>query len=271
MSDKPKKSYCIQTDDADLVPQIESYADRIVWSPRDYAAPAAVRSSKPLYLHMPVYAGRADIAVLTGNFKRGGYAGVVANNPYALRLAEEWKTEIFAGSGLNILNQTAAAQHQNILLSPEIGEPDYRLFADWQTRNYFLYVYGRLPLMTLCHCPYVQVFGSGRGRVMADGRWKMEDGRSGCHCECKEKESLEYKDEKGNRLAIYKYKTAACYFHLLNAVPHNLVKYKNKIKPHYFFDFRACPPDTALKILAAFSDPAPREPEGPFTAGLYFK
>ncbi|MDR1092564.1 MAG: hypothetical protein LBL66_00265 [Clostridiales bacterium] len=277
MRDKNGKLYCIQTDDAAAVAALENYADMIVWSPQEYAAPVFPRSEKPVLLNLPVCAGRGDIAVLTDNFRRGAYAGVVANNPYALELAREWNVDVFAGSGLNILNQTAARDYKDVLLSPEICEPDYRLFADWQTRNYFLYVYGRLPLMTLCHCvqstvhsPQSTVKGlsAAAGQGQNEKTKKNSDNNCGlCTVDCR----LSYKDEKGNRFEIYRYKMSACYFYLLNAVPHNLVKYKNKVKPHWFFDFRACPIDTALRVLDAFSDPAPRAPEGAFTAGAYFK
>ena len=262
-----------------MIPAVERYADIIVWSPRDYAAPADIKTAKPVYLHLPVFANRKDISVLFDNFRGYSYAGIMADNLYALTLAREWKTEVFAGLGLNILNQTTAENFQNVLLSVEITEPDYRLLTDWQARSYFLYAYGRLPLMALCHCPYKNIgFYCSEKHIACKsvtGGTVGGDTNSARTAVPVTKHSvidnLTYEDERGNSFEIYKYRMDGCYFRLLNTVPHNLLKYKNKIKPHYFFDFRTCSFDTALKTLTAFADPEPQIPAGPHTAGLFFK
>lgn len=244
-----------------LAAEILSIAGILIYSPQEYSADgldsflAAVSrmgtGKTRVFLDLPAAAMSEDIKLLREilNSFKGSLAGVCANNVYGLRLADEYGLDAFKGMGLNTLNDNFC-DFKNILLSPELNENDYRLFKDWDKKNYFLCVFGRLPLMLLSHCPY-QV--------------------NGYDCKSCGGVKLQYKDETGNVMDIRRVKMASCYFELLNAVPLNLLKYKNKIKPHYYFDVRGYGAETILRTLTAFKEPGNKEPEGKYTTGLYFK
>ena len=263
--------YCIAVkSEKQLNAEILAAVDYIVFCPEEYTEKTVlafinnmqsfVNSPVPvtppcIYLNLPVVAMSEDIKVLRkllGNMDiREKLAGIVANNVYTLKLAAEYGLNVFKGPWLNTLNDNFCG-YENIILSPELSEREYRLFGDWTQKNYFLCVYGYLPLMTLAHCPY-QVNG-------------FECGARKCRTA-----KLQYKDELNNVMNIRRTKLSKCYFELLNSVPLDLLKYKNKIKPHYYFDMRETDPREISKILKLFKEPGNKDPEGKYTAGLYFK
>jgi hypothetical protein len=201
------------------------------------------------------------VRILTAAYRAGGYAGVFANNPYALYLAAEWGAEAFLGAGLNVLNESAARLYRaesgsgrNVLLSCEIREPDYRLFADWESVNYFLYVYGRLPIMQLNAVPSIaRLFGRGK-KGGGTPRVQLRDGR-------------------GNTFGVDACRADGGYFRLRNSVPINLLYAKNKIKPHFFFDFCGERAEEARRILTAYrtAGNGGGTELGAHTTGRYFK
>ncbi len=238
--------------------------DILVYSPGEYTAggvngfldgvkklSAGAGKTVPVYLDLPAAAMSDDIRLLRRVIEGagGGLAGLCANNVYGLALAKEYGLDVFKGLGLNTLNDNYCG-FDNVLLSPELYEGDYRNFSGWDKRNYFLYVYGHLPLMLLSHCPY-QV--------------------NGFDCKTCGGVQLKYRDELNNEMRIRRIKMANCYFELLNSVPHNLLNYKNKIKPHFFIDITENTAADALDILTAFSTPGNKPPQGKYTAGAYFK
>ena len=236
-----------------------------------------------IYLNLPVVAMAEDIKVLrklleNKNIKEK-FSGVVANNVYALKLAGEYGLNVFKGPWMNTLNDNFCG-YENVVLSPELSESEYRLFGDWDKKNYFLCVYGYLPLMTLAHCPY-QVNGieCHRGRSADTKRSEVPQRGGGnlLSAVCMNSvpvtrtARLQYKDELNNVMNIRRTKLSKCYFELLNSVPLNLLKHKNKIKPHYYFDMRETEPVEISRILKLFKEPGNKDPEGKHTAGLYFK
>ena len=208
-----------------------------------------------LYLYLPVIAMSDDIKILRkilgDNKTKERFAGVAANNVYALKLAREYNYKVFKGPWMNTINDNFC-DFENIILSPELTEDEYRQFKDWDKKNYFLPVFGYMPLMTLAHCPY-----------------KV----NGFECNTKKCDAakLQYKDELGNIMAFRRTKLAKCYFELLNSVPLNLLNYKNKIKPHFFFDMRETGAKEILNTIKLFKEPGNKEPQGKYTTGLYFK
>ncbi len=109
-----------------------------------------------------------------------------------------------------------------------IGKTDLPHICSFETDSIdeggWAYVFGYAPVMTLCHCPYGKCIKcSGRDVLI---------------------------DEGGRRFALRRYKTAHCYWELLNSVPHMLAKngiypYKNK-----FFDCRGLDSAETEKVLA---------------------
>lgn len=108
--------------------------------------------------------------------------------------------------------------------------PHIRSFEadDTAETNGFIYVYGYAPVMTLCHCPY--------------GKCKNCDGND------------VLTDEAGRTFKMRRYKTAHCYWQLLNCVPHDLrvnSEYECKNK---FYDCTEFSPDEILNILRGTRD-----------------
>ena len=268
------KLYCIAVkSDKQLDTRILSCVDYIIYSPEKYDVKIVERflfqctmhnaqctikdetteKAPSIYLDLPVIAMSKDIKILrdilSNNEIKEKLAGIVANNIYALKLAEEYGLDVFKGLGMNTLNDNFCG-FNNIILSPELNERDYRLFKGWDKKNFFLCVYGRLPLMALAHCLYRA---------------------NGFDCRNCEGAKLQYKDEPGNIMDIRRIRLASCFFELLNSVPLNLLNYKNKVKPHYYFDMRETEKAEILRILKLFKEPGNKEPEGKYTTGLYFK
>lgn len=259
------KLYCIAVKskkqlDAEILRQVdfivlcpESYSKGGVKAFLDSVGRISEGRKPPVFLDLPLIAMSGDISVLRGILGqkdiKDRLAGVVANNAYALKLAEEYGLDAFKGMGMNTLNDNFCG-FNNIILSPEINEQEYRQFRDWDRKNYFLCVYGYLTLMTLAHCPYQA---------------------NGFDCGNCERANLQYKDELGNVMGIRRIRLASCYFELLNSVPLSMLNYKNKIKPHFYFDMRETEKSEIIKILKLFMEPGNKEPEGKHTAGLYFK
>ena len=259
------KLFCAAVRDmSQLSGGIIKLCDMLVYSPAEYSGLdadgflSAVKKladdagkTMPVYLDLPAVALSADITVLRKIIEgvKDGLAGLVANNVYGIRLAEDYGLSVFKGGGLNTLNDNFC-DFDNILLSPEIYEGDYRQFGGWDKKNYFLYVCGYLPLMLLCHCPKEV---------------------NGFDCKTCGGVNLVYKDELNNKMKLRRVKTAACRFELLNSVPLCLLKYKNKIKPHFYFDMKEFKAPQILEIMTAFKEPGNKEPPFKYTAGAYFK
>ena len=250
--------YCIAVkNEKQIDAEILAAVDYLILCPEEYTEKSVLDFMSivncNLYLNLPVIAMSRDVKVLRGILGndriRERLAGVAANNVYALKLAREYGLDVFKGPWMNTLNDNFCG-YENIILSPELSEKEYRLFGDWDKKNYFLCVYGYLPLMTLAHCPY-KVNGIACGKC--------------------DKAPLQYKDELNNVMNIRRTRLSSCYFELLNSVPLNLLKYKNKVKPHYFFDMREENARDISKILGLFKEPGNKDPEGKYTAGLYFK
>jgi hypothetical protein len=239
--------------------EILAAVNYVILCPEDYGNAEHIihNAQSKFYLSLPVVAMSEDIKVLRrilGNEKiKGIFAGIVANNVYALKLADEYGYKVFKGPMLNTINDNFC-DYENIILSPELTENEYRLFKDWDKKNYFLCVYGYLPLMTLAHCPY-------KGTAV---RQRCEDKK----CTAA---ALQFKDELNNLMSFRRTKISKCYFELLNSTPLNLLNYKNKIKPHFFFDMREAGKSEIAAILAQFKEPGNKAPGGKYTAGLYFK
>ena len=256
-----KKLYCIAVrSESQLDAEIISAVDYIIFSPAEYNLKTvrnfsvfSFQFSVPVFLDLPAVAMSKDMKILRGILSGGQIrerlAGVVANNVYALTLADEYGLKVFKGMEMNTLNDNFCP-FENIVLSPELYEKEYRLFKDWDKKNYFLCVYGYLPLMTLAHCPY-----------------KI----NGFDCKTCGQAKLQYKDELNNVMNISRVKISNCYFKLLNSVPLDLLKYKNQIKPHYYFDMRETDKETIKKILRLYKEPGNKDPDGKHTTGLYFK
>lgn len=174
------------TDDLTVLDdEILTQVDYIAYSPRDYNKLNIPQNiDKKILLNMPIIARGKDIAVLDQAVANNNIYGIIANNLYALK----YNKPILLGYGMNIL-------------SGGNFTPRYCQSIESDTmpdKNAWLYAYGSMPLMTLCHCFYSS---------------------------CKNCKDNYLTDELGNRFRVYRYNVSDCYNRLINSVPTDLLSY----------------------------------------------
>lgn len=145
-------------------------------------------SREALYLNLPIVATESELAILD-EIVRSQKIGIIANNYAHLRWVKQCKT--IAGIGLNVYNKFTAQTLlklgcENIIWSIELNSDV----------NYGSALASGYPtLMTLCHCPIREVYGTDCYR-------------------CRYHTDLIYQDEKGNRYHFRRLKIKHCYFEL---------------------------------------------------------
>ncbi len=198
---------------AENIREISDLCDYIVLNPDDYSDFEIPSVNKPVLLNAPIAARGDDIKILERAFGRKEIYGIVSNNLYTLKMTDK---PIILGTGHNIIGATDL--------------PHIRSTETDSTSGGFVYVYGKAPLMTLCHCPY--------GKCI----------------DCSGRDELT--DADGRVFTMRRYKLAHCYWQLLNCVPHNLmigskVEYKNR-----FYDCTGLTTAEIKKILVGNFDSA---------------
>ena len=139
---------------------------------------------------MPIVANSQDLQVLLNLTNAVDFDGVIANNIYGLGYPAK---KVIGGLGLNIVNNYA------VNFINELGLDTYtKSIEDYLSKglgggNEYC---GKLPLMTLCHCPYKVNFGGDCSK---------------CHY----KPGLTYRQECGKEFEIRRYRLHNCYFELL--------------------------------------------------------
>lgn len=186
----------LAVDDTSVVTDgIAAMVDYIALMPRDYSLVKTMRTDvgKPLLLELPITMRGKDREILQEAVALDGIAGVISNNYYTFGLTDK---PILLGTGHNIIGECEI---------PHICSFE----SDRFTADGFVYVFGRAPIMTLCHCPYEKCVNC-----------------SGEDC---------LTDEKGRRFELRRYKAAHCYWRLLNCVPHDLTSDNDmRIKNKYY-------------------------------------
>ncbi|MDE6028955.1 MAG: U32 family peptidase [Clostridiales bacterium] len=187
-----------------LTDEILQKVDYVALNPSDYANFSVPKINKPILLNLPITMRGADRDVILKAINKPEIYGVISNNIYSLGLTDK---PILLGIGHNI-----------------IGECHYPHVTSFEADNIddgFVYVFGKAPLMTLCHCPY--------GKCV----------------NCNGKDEL--KDENGRVFTLRRFKSAHCYWQLLNCVPN----YQNKLNvKNMFFD---CTSSDCDEISAALN------------------
>ncbi len=181
----------------DVTPQILKKVDFIALKPRDYKDVINMSRGfidKPILLTLPVVMRGDEREIIKGAINSDLIYGVISNNLYSLKLTDK---PILLGVGHNIIGSSELPH----ITSYEADKIDYDAFT---------YVYGKAPVMTLCHCPYGKCINCDGDEVLTD--------------------------ENGRSFRLKRYKIKHCYWQLLNCVPHNLIsngfaEIKNK-----FFD-----------------------------------
>lgn len=173
---------------------ILSKVDYIVLNPSDYSDFYIPDIDKPILLNLPITMRGADKKIIETAISRPEIFGVVSNNIYSLGLTSK---PILLGTGHNIIG--------------EFDNPHVTSFEADRFGNGFRYVFGYVPLMTLCHCPYGKCVNcSGNDELI---------------------------DDSGRKFKLRRYKAAQCYWQLLNCVPTYI---DDKNCGDLFFDGTAC-------------------------------
>ena len=153
--------------------------------------------------------------------------GIIADNLYAVYLARKYGKMVVGGIGLNIFNNS----YPKILgLNSAINSVE--LSKNELIENGIVYGYGKLPIMTLLHCP-VQV-------------------NTKCDCNtCKYKGDFSYFDKRGE-YQISRNKLHYCQFELYNQ---QIIDVRNKISSLnavFYLNLRSCNEDKIVEIIDDF-------------------
>ena len=174
---------------AELLGEYDGFIDYYVFNPRRYdlseVQSFAEKYGRRAVLNLPNAARGEDISVLRRIVTDSGINNFVANNLYALELCKD--KNILCGFMLNMINGKIKTEK---LISPECGMFD---------RDSVNYVFGKLPLMTFCHCEKKNI--TARDCKNCGGY------------------SVTLKDERDNEFPIRRYKIKYCYSSLMNNLP----------------------------------------------------
>ncbi|MDE6474362.1 MAG: U32 family peptidase [Clostridia bacterium] len=181
-----------------------------------------------IYLKLPKVARGKDFKIidewLSKNLDK--FDGILADNLYGVYLAKKYGKALVGGIGLNIYN---------VNYSDTIGL-DYYInsveLTNKEALGGMIYSFGRLPIMTLLHCP-VQI-------------------NTGCECgNCKYNGEFSYFDKRGE-YKIERIKVNHCQFVLYNQ---QIVDIRNKlsfVNGNYYLNLNGCATDEISGIIDSF-------------------
>lgn len=240
-----------QVKNAEEFLKIKEFADMIVFKPEDYSVQEVNEFSsacKDFYLDLPNFADQNDLLILSDIIEKCGVTGIVANNLYALGLAEKYSLDVALGLGLNIFNRESACilgkglKVKAYFASQELSLKDIR--SDMS--DAYIFAGGEITVMTIAHCPIKVNFGN----------------------ECKKCrfQKLFYRDKTGRSFAVKRKRIARCYFEIENCVPLNATR-KIDFPGRFFLKFNGDVDEIKhFALLAQGRDDGYRK-NGQFTSG----
>ena len=158
---------------------------------------------KMLYLNLPVVSTQAEVEMIDTILQKL-QIGIVANNYAHFRWVHQFPTIV--GMGLNVYNQYTA----NTLLQLGCENLIWSIEEQTTARCGSVLVSGYPTLMTLCHCPVREVYGSDCSK-------------------CRYHQNLVYQDERNNRYHFRRFKIQHCYFELYSEEKYQRVTNAGKI------------------------------------------
>ena len=186
--------------------------------------------SEGIYLKLPRVARGKDYQIIDEFLLNyiDKFDGILTDNLYGVYLAKKYDKTLIGGIGLNIFNEN---------YSKVIGLDYYINSVELTNREIskdgMIYAYGRLPIMTLIHCP-IQV-------------------NTRCDCKsCKYEGEFSYFDRRGE-YKIERLKIANCQFVLYNQ---QIVDIRNKIallKNNFYLNLSSCNEVEFNNIISDFS------------------
>ncbi len=240
---KSKQTF-IQVESLDSAKALEKFDGEIeyyVLNPKVYNVEAvenfAQKYGNRAVLNLPNVARGEDIDVLRRIVSECRLENFIANNLYAFELCRG--KNVLAGFMLNSMNGKLRREK---IVSPEIGRFD---------NNSVNYVFGKLPLMTFCHCA------------------KKNLTANGC-AGCNGYDDASLKDGFGNEFPLRRYKIKHCYTSLLNSLPVFLTDKANENKTEKkFIDFTGYSPKEISDIAECVINGT--KPLFDYTRGYYNK
>nr|MDE7215331.1 DUF3656 domain-containing protein [Clostridia bacterium] len=182
-----------------------------------------------IFLKLPRVARGDDYDIIAKMLKNciELFDGIVADNLYAVYLAKEFNKEILGGIGLNIYNDN----YRNIL-GLDCAVNSIELNKNELIDNALIYGFGKLPIMTLLHCP-IQV-------------------STRCDCSnCKYDENFSYFDKRGE-YKVRRLKFKYCQFELYNQQTVDVRNKLSLLNSNFYLDLRYCSQDEIVNIINDF-------------------
>lgn len=224
---------------AQLSQYLLNNADIIVYYPDVYTerdVDEFLSSSKgcDVYIKLTPNAREKDVK-LYENILQKGFAGIYADNLYALSLAEKFNKKVFLGQGMNVFNNKALSvfNHDYYLVSPELNLREISSF-----NSPFVFAYGKLPLMNFSHCVY------------------QLSHKNTCE-KCGYKKEIVYKDNKNYSFDIFRNKAVYCYFTLYNSKITDISGKFDLNGFNYYLNMLQCDCNKAAEIVEAFKKGIP--------------
>ena len=182
-----------------------------------------------LFLKLPRVARGENFEIIEKMLEKNidSIDGIIADNLYAVYLAIKYNKKVVGGIGLNIFNNsyTRVLGLNGAIDSVELNKNEL-------IENGIIYGYGKLPIMTLLHCP-VQV-------------------NTKCDCStCKYKGDFSYFDKRGE-YQISRNKIRYCQFELYNQ---QIIDVRNKLSALsacFYLNLRGCKEDKIVEVVNDF-------------------
>lgn len=247
-----------QLDSAEKLTGAVADGDVIVYAPavfsekdaKSFSEKVKAKSSAKTFLRLPPQADGKDIALFKRILDSCAFDGVMAENYYALTLAEKYGKKVFLGGLLNVYNLTALNAFSCDYFMPSAELSAKEISAVFGS-GAFVYAYGRMPLMNFKHCPVKALYGSDCKNCRYDG-------------------PLEYADRKNFRFKIVRHRAANCYFDLLNSVNTDVRAKIDKLPFNFYVDLSDESADNANIIAESFLKKTPAYVSG-VTYGHLFR
>ena len=247
-----------QLDSAEKLTGAVTDGDVIVYAPavfsekeaKLFSEKAKAKSSAKTFLRLPPQADGKDIALFERILDSSSFDGVMAENYYALMLAEKYGKKVFLGGLLNVYNLKALNAFSCDYFMPSAELSAKEISAVFGS-GAFVYAYGRMPLMNFKHCPVKALYGSDCKNCRYDG-------------------PLEYADRKNFRFKIVRRRAANCYFDLLNSVNTDVRAKMDKLPFNFYVDLSDESADNAKIIAESFLKKTPAYVSG-VTYGHLFR
>lgn len=153
--------------------------------------------------NLPIVANGMDLKLLDNFLIKNKDIVLLANNVYGLSYVLDG-FKVICGTGLNMYSNFTENFFVNLGCTAAVVSVEQNA-KTVELGNNFVYAFGKLALMTFCHCPYKTVF------------------ENSCK-NCSFGKTLSYVDSFGSRHDIARYQLSQCYFELLNSEFFNNIK-----------------------------------------------